>query len=197
MSENSIHTGIDRRVARTRMLLADALMSLGAERGVEAIEIGALVEEAGIARSTFYTHFAGKDDFLIRSFVNMLAATENAHRAAHPDRNEVLPSAALFRHVHDAREFALRLTESEIFPHQMAAGEVKLREIAETNIARLKPDWSRDQRLEAAIYVAGGFIGLLDAIGPEAKPRSNASRFPTPHRKCDGRVTAVMAAGAG
>ena len=161
MSENGIHVGIDRRVARTRVLLADALMSLGAARGVEAIEIGALVEEAGIARSTFYAHFAGKDDFLIRSFVNMLDATEKAYRAAYPDRAEVLPSQALFRHVHEARDFALRIAESEIFPHQMAAGEAKLREIAEANIARMKPDWSSDQKREAAIYIAGGFIGLL------------------------------------
>lgn len=161
MSENSIHIGIDRRVMRTRVLLADALMSLGAERGVEAIEISDLVEEAGIARSTFYAHFAGKDDFLIRSFVNMLAATENAHRATYPDRAEVLPSRALFHHVYDARDFAIRIAASEIFPHQMAAGEAKLREIAETNIARLKPQWSNDQHREAAIYVAGGFIGLL------------------------------------
>ncbi|MEZ5959966.1 MAG: TetR/AcrR family transcriptional regulator [Hyphomonadaceae bacterium] len=161
MSENGIHIGIDRRVARTRVLLAEALMSLGAERGLEAIEINDLVEEAGIARSTFYAHFAGKDDFLIRSFVNMLAATENAHRAAYPDRTEVLPSKALFQHVNDARDFALRVAKSEIFAHQMAAGEAKLREIAETNIARLRPDWSADQTREASIYIAGGFIGLL------------------------------------
>lgn len=161
MSENSIHVGIDRRVARTRVLLADALMSLGAERDVEAIEISDLVEEAGIARSTFYAHFRGKDDFLIRSFVNMLGATENAHRAAQPERTEVLPSKALFHHVHDARDFAIRIAASEIFPHQMAAGEAKLREIAETNLTHLKPDWGVAQRREAAIYIAGGFIGLL------------------------------------
>jgi AcrR family transcriptional regulator len=161
MSENSIHIGIDRRVARTRILLADALISLGAERGVEAIEISDLIEEAGIARSTFYAHFAGKDDFLIRSFVNMLAATENAYRQAYPDRTEVLPSKPLFHHVHDARDFAIRVAQSEIFPHQMAAGEAKLREIAEANLARLKPEWNADERREAAIYIAGGFIGLL------------------------------------
>ncbi len=161
MSENSIYSGIDRRVARTRMLLADALMSLGAARGLEAIEISDLVEEAGIARSTFYTHFAGKDDFLIRSFVNMLAATENAYRQAHPDRTDVLPSKALFQHVNDARDFAIRVAASDIFPHQMAAGEAKLREIAETNLARLRPSWGSDERRESAIYIAGGFIGLL------------------------------------
>jgi AcrR family transcriptional regulator len=161
MSENSMNIGIDRRVARTRVLLAEALMSLGAERGVEAIEVSDLVEEAGIARSTFYAHFAGKDDFLIRSFVNMLAATETTYRKLYPDRADVLPSKPLFQHVYEAREFAIRVAQSEIFPHQMAAGEAKLREIAEMNLARLKAEWSADQRREAAIYVAGGFVGLL------------------------------------
>jgi AcrR family transcriptional regulator len=161
MSENSIHVGIDRRAARTRMLLADALMSLGAQRGVEAIDVSDLVEEAGIARSTFYAHFAGKDDFLIRSFVNMLAATETAFRKAYPNRPDLLPSRALFHHVHDARDFAIRVARSDIFPQQMAAGEAKLRDIAEANLTRLKPDWSADERRDAAIYIAGGFIGLL------------------------------------
>lgn len=161
MSENTIHIGIDRRVARTRVLLADALMSLGAAHGIEAIEISDLVEEAGIARSTFYAHFAGKDDFLIRSFVNMLAATDVAHRKVYPDSPEVLPSRSLFHHVHDSRDFAIRVAQSEIFPHQMAAGEAKLRDIAEANLARLKPAWSADERREAAIYIAGGFIGLM------------------------------------
>lgn len=161
MSDTSPHIGVDRRIARTRMLLAEALMSLGAERGVDAIEIRDLVGEAGIARSTFYAHFTGKEDFLIRSFVNMLAATETAYRKAHPDRADVLPSEPLFRHVEGARDFALQIAQSAIFPHQMAAGEAKLREIAMTNLARLKPDWSNDQGRDAAIYIAGGFIGLL------------------------------------
>lgn len=161
MSGKSIHIGVDPRVSRTRVLLAEALMSLGAAQDIETIEIGDLVEEAGIARSTFYAHFAGKDDFLVRSFVNMIAATETAYRKAYPDRADVIPSAPLFHHVHEARDFALRIAQSDVFPHQMAAGEAKLREIAETNLARLKPHWGADQRREAAIYVAGGFIGLL------------------------------------
>jgi AcrR family transcriptional regulator len=161
MSENSVHAGIDRRVARTRVLLADALMSLGAERGIEAIEIRDLVEEAGIARSTFYAHFSDKDDFLIRSFVNMLAATERAYAEAYPDRADVLPSQSLFHHVHQARDFAVRMAQSEAFNAQMSAGEAKLREIVERNLSRVRPDWSNDQRRDAAIYIAGGFIGLM------------------------------------
>jgi AcrR family transcriptional regulator len=161
MSGKGAYIGIDPRVSRTRVLLAEALMSLGAERDIETIEIGDLVEEAGIARSTFYAHFAGKDDFLVRSFVNMIAATETACRKACPESTAIIPSAPLFHHVHEARDFALRIAQSEVFPHQMAAGEAKLRDIAETNLARLKPEWNADQRREAAIYISGGFIGLL------------------------------------
>jgi hypothetical protein len=43
----------------------------------------------------------------------------------------------------------------------MAAGEAKLREIAEANLARRRADWSVEQRREAAVFIAAGFIGLL------------------------------------
>jgi hypothetical protein len=43
----------------------------------------------------------------------------------------------------------------------MAAGEEKLRAIAEANLARRMPQWSKDRRRETAIYVAAGFVGLL------------------------------------
>jgi AcrR family transcriptional regulator len=153
--------GIDARALRTRHLLAEALMSLGAARSVDELDVGEIVQEAGVARSTFYAHFAGKDDFLVRSFVNMIAATEAAVRARYPEREDLLPSLPLFAHVHRAGDFARRVAQSEIFSAQMAAGEAKLREIVEANLARLKPGWPRDRRSETAVYVAAGFIGLL------------------------------------
>lgn len=95
---------IDARALRTRHLLAEALMSLGAARGVDDLDVGEIVEEAGVARSTFYAHYAGKDDFLVRSFVNMVAATKTALRERYPEREDLLPSRALFTHVCDARD---------------------------------------------------------------------------------------------
>jgi AcrR family transcriptional regulator len=153
--------GIDARALRTRHLLAEALMSLGAARSVDELDVGDIVREAGVARSTFYAHYAGKDDFLVRSFVNMIAATEATVREKFPEREDLLPSRALFTHVHQAGDFAKRMAQSEIFGAQLAAGEVKLREVAEANLARLRPDMSSERRRETAVYVAGGFIGLL------------------------------------
>jgi AcrR family transcriptional regulator len=152
---------IDARTRRTRFLLAEALMSLGAARGVDDLDVGEIVEEAGVARSTFYAHYASKDDFLVRSFVNMIAMTEAAVRERYPDSEDLLPSRHLFAHIQEAQDFARRVAKAEAFPAQMAAGEAKLREIAETNLVRLKPDWAHERRRETAVYIAGGFIGLL------------------------------------
>jgi AcrR family transcriptional regulator len=153
--------GIDRRALRTQHLLAEALMSLGAARGLDSFDVAALVDTAGVARSTFYTHFADKDDFLVRSFVNMIATAEAALAAKHPERDDLLPSQSLFAHIHAAGDFARAVPRSQIYLKQMAAGEAKLRDIAETNLARLKPDWPHERRRDTAIYVAGGFIGLV------------------------------------
>jgi len=157
----SVPAGADARVRRTRRLLADALMSLGAEGSVDELAVGQLVDEAGISRSTFYQHFASKDDFLVRSFVDLLSATDAAYRQRVPDSDDILPSRPLFHHVASAADFARSVARSEIWPQQMAAGELKLREIAEANLERRMPNWSAEERREAAVFIAAGFIGLL------------------------------------
>jgi AcrR family transcriptional regulator len=157
----NIHARRDPRIARTRTLLADALMGLGAEKPIEAIDVGTLVDEAGISRSTFYEHFASKDDFLVRSFVDMLAGTEAAFAAAYPERTDLFASKPVFAHVGGAKDFVRSLIKSDVFHRQMAAGEVRLRAIVEANLERLKPELTAERRSETAVYVAAGFIGLL------------------------------------
>jgi AcrR family transcriptional regulator len=156
-----VNSGADPRARRTRRLLAEALMSLGAEGNVDDLAVGELVSEAGVSRSTFYQHFASKDDFLVRSFVDMLGATEKAYAAHYPDRSDILPSRPLFHHVASAGDFVRSLIRSEVYLRQMAAGEAKLREIADANLKRRMPDWNARQRREAAVFIAAGFIGLL------------------------------------
>ncbi|GAN00537.1 transcriptional regulator of TetR family [alpha proteobacterium U9-1i] len=157
-----LFTGIDRRAARTRRLLAEAMFSLGAkDADIDALEVSDIAEEAGVSRSTFYQHFASKDDFLVRSFVDMIARTEAAYAERYPDRTDVLPSRALFTHIGDARGLSAAMTRSTVYARQMRAAELKLREIAEANLERRRPDWSPVQRQEAAVFIAGGFIALL------------------------------------
>lgn len=153
--------GADARAQRTRRLLAEALMNLGADGDVDAIAVGALVNEAGVSRSTFYQHFASKDDFLVRSWLDLLAASERAYAERYPDRPDILPSRPLFHHVAGATDFVRSLVRSEVFHRQMAAGEAKLREIAEANLKRRMLHWPRERQREAAVFIAAGFVGML------------------------------------
>ncbi len=53
---------MDRRVARTRGILQEALNRLTLKSGYEAITIKDICDEANVGRSTFYAHFTSKDD---------------------------------------------------------------------------------------------------------------------------------------
>jgi len=55
-------TAIDRRVARTRATLHHVLLRLIIERGYDDISVQDICAAADIGRSTFYTHYTGKDD---------------------------------------------------------------------------------------------------------------------------------------
>ena len=102
MSNNSI----DRRAARTRELLNQALVDLGAERGVDEIDVSDLVEAAGIGRSTFYSHYSSKEDFLIRSFVGMIVSCERMENEKFRERTSLAPAHHLFGHIYAAQDFA-------------------------------------------------------------------------------------------
>ncbi len=59
---------IDRRIQRTRALLRDALVSLFLRMDYETITIKDIVDEANVARSTFYAHYASKEELLRSGF---------------------------------------------------------------------------------------------------------------------------------
>jgi AcrR family transcriptional regulator len=161
MSMNEGPKGVDRRAWRTRQLLAQALIDLGAEHGVDCVGVRDLVDCAGVARSTFYTHYASKEDFLTGSFVNLINMAEMKLAEVYPRRSDLLPSRPLFEHIHQSKAFATRVPQSREYRQMMASGETRLRDIVMANIARLKPDWPASQRRETAVFVAAGFIGLI------------------------------------
>jgi AcrR family transcriptional regulator len=61
----------DRRIARTHARLTAALIELLLERGWEGIGVAELCERADVARSTFYLHYANKEELLERGFAEL------------------------------------------------------------------------------------------------------------------------------
>jgi AcrR family transcriptional regulator len=55
-----IHKNPDLRVKRTNILLRDALITLIAEKGFDAVTVGDIAERAMINRATFYRHYEDK-----------------------------------------------------------------------------------------------------------------------------------------
>jgi AcrR family transcriptional regulator len=62
----------DRRVARTRQMLRDALFALIEERGYDTLSIQDITERANIGRATFYVHYQDKEQLLLASVRELL-----------------------------------------------------------------------------------------------------------------------------
>lgn len=167
VSKNSarrrVKTGhrMDRRAQRTRWALARALMSLAPREGFDRLDIAKLAAEAGVGRSTFYKHYADKDDFLINSFAGMVRGFDAQAQAERRDYRSLLPAREVYAHVEGARAFALSIARSGEFERTQGAREDKLRAVALANLKRLYPAMPAVRREEIAVIAAGAFISLM------------------------------------
>ena len=98
---------IDRRVARTRTALFDALVTLIRQKDYEAITIEEILRQANVGRSTFYAHFRSKDELLQKS----LDRLKQQLLAARADQAWA-PSRALFEHIAEHADLQLKMAAS-------------------------------------------------------------------------------------
>ena len=96
---------IDRRVARTRAMLHEALISLIAEKGYETITVEDVCEQANVGRSTFYAHYASKDDLMRSGLKNLRSALFHQRKGASapkpPEVRDFTFSLTMFEHARD------------------------------------------------------------------------------------------------
>jgi AcrR family transcriptional regulator len=92
---------MDRRVARTRALLHDALSSLIREKGYDAVSVTEILERANIGRSTFYVHFADKDELLVSAIRDLLFSVQSPRMPSSSKWHERILAFSLpvFEHV--------------------------------------------------------------------------------------------------
>jgi AcrR family transcriptional regulator len=153
---------MDARVLKTRKALIDAMVVLVREKGFDDIRLNDILAEAEVGRSTFYGHYADKDDLLISSSATMLRMADDAERAHYGDAlPSVVPSAPVLRHIHEYSDFALRVASSSLFDAKMQVWERTLRAIAERRIADMYPHLAGPERARAAVFIAGAFVGIV------------------------------------
>src|SRR6516165_5904912 len=90
-SGNDGRETMDRRVQRTQDVLHQALMSLIIEKGYEVITVQDIIDRANVGRSTFYTHYVGKQDLLragLKHLKEHLLARQQTVRASKESSKE-------------------------------------------------------------------------------------------------------------
>jgi AcrR family transcriptional regulator len=150
----------DRRVRRTRRSLADALLALMIERGWEGFSVQDLCERAGVGRSTFYTHFADKEELVTGTLGDLRRDLRAQLAAAGAARRPLAFARGLIDHAHEQRRLFLAIMGKR-------GGFVVQRGFRELVLDLVREDLGgalpAGPAAEAAIpFVAGAFIELLN-----------------------------------
>jgi AcrR family transcriptional regulator len=150
---------MDRRIARTRRALHDALMSLVLRKGYEAITIQDILDEADVGRSTFYSHYAGKDELLRDGFRALRTELGAAQDRKSSGSGPLGFSLALFEHASHYRRTYRALVGSK-------GSTIVLHEIRRvlTDLVRRESSARSEGRLPADLRVRFAVGALLTVL---------------------------------
>ena len=156
-------SGNDKRVARTRDRLGDAMIALILEKPFDSITVQEVLDRAGVGRSTFYAHYKDKDDVLISEVDEFFAdvATQVTDSGEQSDR--VVPAREFLHHLKGAQPLLAAFTASgrihdvwELAQAHFARG-IEQRLAALPRAAGLKAS----ERAARASALAGSFLALI------------------------------------
>lgn len=148
----------DRRVQRTRRALREALVALILERGWEGFSVQDVCDRADIARSTFYTHFADKEELVGGGFDDLRRALRT-QLAATGRPGPLGFSRGLIEHAHEQRRLFLAVVGKK-------SGHLVQRRFRELVLDLVREDLAAvlaagARRDALAAFVAGAFLELL------------------------------------
>lgn len=158
----------DRRVLRTRQQCMEALISLIQEKGFDALTVQDIIDRANIGRSTFYSHFEGKEDLLLRGLDQLRFSLQEAQRQAHKGQGKAEERAfvfshELFAHAHEHR----RVFSAMVGRHGGALVQQHFQrmlvDLVREDVKAVAPKDPKALIPQEAIvqYVAGGLWGML------------------------------------
>lgn len=129
---------VDRRAARTRRLLHEALMRLIFRKDYDSITVQDLLDEADIGRSTFYAHYAGRDDLLRKGFDRLQEELRAAQDRLSGDGSAapLAFSAVVFAHTAAYRENYRAMVGTR-------GGSIVLAEVRRVLLSMVEPELDR------------------------------------------------------
>jgi AcrR family transcriptional regulator len=183
----------DRRVARTHRALHEALLSLVKERGWDDVTVQDVCERADVGRSTFYLHFADKEELLVSGFGGLRKELRERAAASGGPMGFTL---ALLEHTTQYESVWRVLVGTR-------TAQVVQREFMNVVIDLIDEDLARELpagplREAGARYLAGAFYELLRWWGGwEKKRRSPAVEIDDVFRRLTAPVLRELRRGTG
>ena len=154
---------LDRRVARSRRALKEALTDLILEQGYESVTVQDVIDRADLGRSTFYAHFLDKDDLLMAILADLEMPPPDSSSWTSDD-----PAFAwtlqLFRHFGSGRRLFKAVASSQTGALARQETTRRLEDLARAELSRLKVARKLDAfRFETVVrFLVGTFIGFMD-----------------------------------
>jgi len=159
-------TPIDRRVARSREMLHQALLSLIIEIGYEKITVEGICERANVGRSTFYAHFTSKDDLKRRGLEHLrrelIEQQRNASSLADTNVRGLAFTLTMFEHARDHIHLYRALVGSRGGAIALTTIRQTLCEIVRGELAEIRSKDSHGTPRELAVqYIVGAYMAVL------------------------------------
>jgi AcrR family transcriptional regulator len=148
----------DRRVRRTRSHLRAALLELILERGWDAVSVRDICQRADVGRSTFYVHFADKENLLLSGFDDLHHAMEQFRIEAQAPFGFLLP---LLEHVAENRRLVEALLGRQSGQRVHWRFRDMLAELVKAELTSLGV--SGPQLISGTHFIAGGTAEILTA----------------------------------
>jgi AcrR family transcriptional regulator len=163
MNSHTPKRKLDRRSARTRDRLGDALLELVQEKPFDAITVQDVIDRAGVGRSTFYVHFRDKGDLFLSDADEFLEifATGLSERGDESER--LAPVAEFFAHVGENRQLHRRLVEAGILHDFLELAHGHFARGIERRLAEVPRGRSiaPERRAVVAYALAGAMLSLM------------------------------------
>jgi AcrR family transcriptional regulator len=156
-------------VKRTTRALIQALVELSIDQGYSAITVQDLLDRADVGRSTFYAHYRGKDDLVLRSFERML---EGLDRQMGAQAGRLAPVRELFEHVGGFSPFHRAMARGGMLDRLYRTGTTTLARTIAAHLARLSPAAGGIPPELAGQALAGALFALLRQWIDSGEPRS-------------------------
>jgi AcrR family transcriptional regulator len=173
----------DKRVARSKLVIRNALTDLMEEKGFEAITVRDITERAQINRGTFYLHYRDKFDLLeqseeeiVHGIAEITADIDPAEAMAHTSSNEPVPIILkLFEFFQEHADFL----KVNLGPNGNASFQIKLKKLIQkifyrNFVAKLNKDEILVPIETLLAYLSSAHLGVVQhwlETGMEKSPR--------------------------